>query len=133
MFLLDTNICIYWLKGMYPNIGRRMRALSPDQVALPAIVEAELRLGAYKSLTREKTTAIVEAFLAPLTIVPFGSTEARVYARIRGEAEAVGKPIGPNDLLIAATALSRGATLVTHNVGEFSRVAGLQIEDWTTG
>lgn len=131
MFLLDTNICIYWLKGTYPNIGRRMRALSPDQVAIPSIVQAELYLGAYKSLSREKTTAIVEAFLAPLTIVPFGSAEARQYARIRGEAELAGKPLGPNDLLIAATTLARGATLVTHNVREFSRVAGLQIDDWT--
>jgi tRNA(fMet)-specific endonuclease VapC len=131
MFLLDTNICIYWLKGTYPNIGRRLRALSPDQVAIPSVVQAELFFGACKSLSREKTTATVEAFLAPLTIIPFGSAEARQYARIRAEAESAGKPIGPNDLLIAATTLAQGATLVTHNVREFSRVAGLQLEDWT--
>ncbi len=131
MFLLDTNICIYWLKGTYPNIGLRLCALSPDMVAIPSIVQAELYLGAYKSLSREKTTAIVEAFLTPLTIVPFGPAEARQYARIRSEAEWAGKPIGPNDLLIAATALACGGTLVTHNVREFSRVAGLQIDDWT--
>ncbi len=133
MFLLDTNICIYWLKGTYPGIGRRLRALSPDQVAVPAIVQAELYLGARKSMAREKVMAAVEAFLAPLDVVPFGSEEARQYARIRAEAEAAGKPIGPNDLLIAATALARGATLVTHNAREFSRVAGLAIEDWTVG
>lgn len=131
MFLLDTNICIYWLKGTYPNIGKRLRSLSPDQIAIPSIVQAELYLGAQKSFTREKTMATVEALLAPLTVIPFGSAEARQYAHIRAEAEAAGKPIGPNDLLIAATTVAQGATLVTHNVREFSRVAGLQIEDWT--
>ena len=109
----------------------RYSAHPPSAFGIPAIVKAELYLGAYKSQRREATLAVLDAFLAPLSILPFGDEESVVYARIRSELEFEGKPVGPNDLLIASTALARGAILITHNAGEFKRIRGLQWEDWT--
>jgi tRNA(fMet)-specific endonuclease VapC len=131
MHLLDTNICIYLLKGAYPSLRGQFASRSPSSIALPSIVKAELLLGAYKSNRREATLAVLDAFLAPYRILPFGDEESVFYARIRSELEAEGKPMGANDLLIAATALARGATLVTRNTREFGRVKGLAWEDWT--
>jgi tRNA(fMet)-specific endonuclease VapC len=131
MHLLDTNICIYLLKGTFPALKTRLESRSPSTIAIPAIVKAELYFGANKSQSKEKTLKVLNAFLAPLPIIPFGDDESIIYGRIRAEMESEGLPIGPNDLLIASTALARGATLVTRNVKEFQRVKGLVWEDWT--
>jgi tRNA(fMet)-specific endonuclease VapC len=130
-YLLDTNICIYLLKGSFATLRNRFATHPPSDVGIPAIVKAELYLGAYKSQRRESTLTVLDAFLAPLRILPFGDEESVVYARVRAELESEGKPVGPNDLLIASTALARGAVLVTRNTGEFRRIRGLQWEDWT--
>lgn len=131
MYCLDTNTCIYALKGMFPAIADRLSALRPDQIKVPAIVRAELLFGIAKSAHPRKTRSVVEAFLMPFEILPFESRSANSYASIRATLETSGTPIGPNDLLIAATVLGHGATLVTHNIREFSRVPGLPCEDWT--
>ncbi len=74
--------------------------------------------------------ATLQRFFAPFTSVPFDDAAAEVYGTVRADVERAGKPIGPNDLMIAAIALARGLTLVTHDTGEFQRVAGLTIKDW---
>lgn len=130
MFLLDTCICIDFLRGSMPAVLDMMRSCSPSDIAVSTVVEAELRLGALKSAHPAENSAKVELFLVPFERVPFDSSAAAVYARIRADLERKGTPIGPNDLLIAATALARGATLVTGNVREFERVEGLQVENW---
>jgi tRNA(fMet)-specific endonuclease VapC len=131
MYLLDTHICIYLLKGMYPALKVHMQSHSPSSIGIPAIVKAELYFGAYESQNKEKTLKVLDAFLAPLSVLPFGDQEAFFYGRIRAELESEGQSIGPNDLLIASTALTCGAVLVTHNAQEFQRVKGLIWEDWT--
>ena len=75
----------------------------------------------------------MEAFLAPFDLLPFDRAAAGHYADIRHRLESLGQPIGPNDLVIAATARSRNLTLITHNRREFARVPGLATEDWATG
>lgn len=131
MFLLDTNICIYHLKGTYPSLREKLGSHPPSAIAVPSVVKAELFYGAYKSQRRDAVMAALGVFLAPIRVLPFGDEEAHFYAKIRSETEAEGKPIGPNDLMIASIALAKGAVLVTHNVREFGRVKGLSIEDWT--
>lgn len=131
-YFLDTNICIFAMKGRYPGIKRRLSELRPYQVKIPAMVKAELLLGALKSAKPVESRAIVDRFLAPFEISAFDDAATEVYARIRGAVEKAGRPIGPNDVVIAATALTHDATLVTNNSKEFSRVQGLKIEDWTT-
>jgi tRNA(fMet)-specific endonuclease VapC len=127
--LLDTNTLIHYLKGMQPVVSR-LQASSPRELAIPSVVAHELLFGTLKagSLSRG---AVVAQLLVALRQVPFDSDAAQEAARVRFDLESRGLVIGPLDLLIAGTALSRGATLVTNNNREFSRVRGLRLSDWS--
>jgi tRNA(fMet)-specific endonuclease VapC len=128
---LDTDACIDYLRGRSPGVRRRLLESSRGEVAVAAMVRAELLYGARKSARVDQNLAAVEQFLRPLRVVPFDAAAATVYASIRAALEGAGLPIGPNDLVIAATAMAAGGRLVTRNVGEFGRVTGLVLEDWT--
>lgn len=129
-WLLDTNACIAYLRGRSNALKSRLEATSPDDLAVCSVVRAELLFGAALSNDPVKTRAHVDAFLAPFASFPFDDAAATLYAKIRADLSNKGSPIGPNDLLIAAICMARDATLVTHNVAEFSRVAGLKFNDW---
>jgi tRNA(fMet)-specific endonuclease VapC len=129
-YILDTDICVYILKNRHPGIVEKFRQVKPADIGIPAIVEAELLLGAFKSAKRDETISKVRLLLEPLSKVPFGEIEAQSYAEIRSHLEMKGTPIGPNDYIIAATALANRSILVTHNTKEFSRVEGLVVQDW---
>lgn len=130
MYLLDTNACIQLLNDKHPIILQHFRQHSPAEMALCSVVKAELLFGAYRSGRVESNLKRLEQFFAPLQSLPFDDECADHYAQIRTTLQAQGKPIGGNDMLIAAIARAHNATLVTHNTGEFSRVAGLRLEDW---
>lgn len=129
-YFLDTNICIYALKGVYPQIENKIKKFTPDVIKIPSIVKAELLLGGEKSGYPEKTLSIIQKFLFAFEIVSFCDKSAFYYSKIRKDPEERGKVIGPNDLIIAATVLANGGILITHNTKEFKRVKGLQIQDW---
>lgn len=129
-FLLDTNLCIDLMRGRADAAFRRLRRRAPDDAGISSITLAELRYGAAKSKRRAHHESLIVAFCAPLTIATFDARAAEAYGEIRALLESVGKPIGPLDLLIAAHALSLGATVVTANEREFNRVPGLTVEDW---
>jgi tRNA(fMet)-specific endonuclease VapC len=129
MYALDTNTLSYFFKGV-GRVKGRLLATPPAQIALPSVVIFELEFGLGKSSRFEQRLEQLQEFVSLAVILPFGPAEARISARIRNELERAGSPIGPYDLLIAGTALSHGATLVTHNTGEFGRVRGLELEDW---
>lgn len=130
MWFLDTNTCIHFLNGTHPSVRERLLSTPPVDIAIPAIVKAELLVGARKSMRSAETLSLVTRFLEPFEIVPFDSDVSGTYAVIRADLEKYGRVIGPNDLLIAATVLHHNGTLATHNIREFSRVAGLKIENW---
>ena len=130
IYYLDTNTCIYFLNGSYSSVREKILNTSPELIVIPSIVKAELVFGAYKSKKREVTLNKVEEFLSPFEILPFSDPMTYVYADIRSSLERNGSSIGPNDMFIAATVLTKNGTLVTHNTREFSRVDGLKIEDW---
>ena len=130
MYFLDSDICINLLRGKLPVTYELMSKSDPKIFGIPAIVEGELRTGAQKSNHPKKNLLLVENFLSPFQRIPFDSECAISYAKIRARLEQKGNVIGPNDLLIAATAKAHGATLVTGNVREFMRVDGLDIEYW---
>jgi len=130
-FFLDTNICIYALKGEFPAIRRQMQNLTPDMIRIPSMVKAELLLGARKSGNPRRALPRVEKFLSPFEIVPFCERSAVVFSILRDDLERKGKTIGPYDLIIASTVLANNGTLVTRNTREFSRVLGLALLDWT--
>ncbi len=130
MYYLDTNTCIYYLNGRSDNIRKRILSTPPIKIAIPAIVKAELIVGAYKGQTPEKTLDKLEKFLQPFEVIPFEDQVTYLYAEIRSKVEKEGNTIGPHDILIAAITQFHEATLVTNNVKEFSRIEGLKIEDW---
>jgi tRNA(fMet)-specific endonuclease VapC len=129
-YLLDTNTIIRYLNGRAPNMRVRLSAIPLTELAVSTIVVAELRYGAAKSMNPTKALTIQDQLLNLIDVIPFDQAGADAYGQIRATLEHQGRPIGANDLLIAATALSRQMTLVTHNTGEFSRVAGLLLDDW---
>ena len=130
VYLLDSCICIDFMRGRLPYAYDMMRRSSPKLFKIPAIVEGELRVGAEKSSHPEKARWLVDEFTLPFEVLPFDSDCAHAYGRIRCQLERAGKKIGHNDLLIAATALANNAVLVTNNVDEFKRVPGLSLECW---
>lgn len=129
-FLLDTNAWIAYLRSSLSPIRTRLEKLTPADVVLCSVVKAELLHGAEKYGDRQRRLAILTETFAPYTSLPFDDAAAASYATIRHELEVNGKVIGPNDLMIAAIALTNNLTLVTHNTAEFERINTLKIEDW---
>ncbi len=129
MYALDTNTVAYFFKGM-GDVGTRLLAVAPSEIMVSAVVAFELAVGVAKSPEATRRREQLARFLATVTVVPFGLQEAEVSAGIRADLEQRGLPIGPLDVLIAGTALARGAVLVTRNTREFTRVAGLRVESW---
>jgi tRNA(fMet)-specific endonuclease VapC len=128
--LLDTDTCIYALKGN-ASVVDQLLSRSRADVSVSVITEAELRTGAAKSSSPAKTSRLLENFLRPLAVVDFTSVDAAAYAQLRAKLERAGTPIGPLDTLIAAQAVSRKLVLVTNNEREFGRVPGLRLENWS--
>ena len=129
MILLDSNVLIHYLKGIEP-LTSRVQAAPPSETAIPAIVAYELEYGTLKA-RNPRRRAMLSHVLAHLDEVPFDAAAARAAAQIRLELEKTGETIGPLDLLIAGTAVSRGAVLVTNNTAEFGRVRSLRVQDWS--
>ncbi len=132
-YLLDTNIVIYTIKRRPPQVAARFAERQAGELCLSSISLSELLFGAAKSQQPVKALEAVSAIGEALEIVPFDEAAARAYGPLRAELERQGRPIGALDTLIAAHALALDATLVTHNVSEFSRVPGLRVEDWCAG
>lgn len=125
--VLDTDVVVDVLRGR-AAVVRRLSERSPDDVGVTTMSVAELHYGARASSDSERNRAEVERFLAQVRVLPFGRRSAAIHARLRWQLR--GAPIGPNDLVIAATTLAFGASLVTGNVREFARVEGLAVENW---
>jgi tRNA(fMet)-specific endonuclease VapC len=129
-FLLDTNACIDYLTARYQKVIERIQGSSPEDLLLSVVVVAELRYGADHSARRRTNHARIDALIEEIEPLDFDLRAAATYGRVRAQLEAGGTPIGPNDMLIAAHALSRGLTVVTDNTAEFGRVRGLKVDDW---
>lgn len=128
--LLDTNAWIVYLKSPQTRIRERLEKLRPGDVALCSVVKAELWHGAEKYGHRAHRLELLQQTFAPYNSLPFDDAAAAEYGRLRHQLEAAGQVLGPNDLMIAAIALTNRLTLVTHNTSEFGRVMGLSVEDW---
>lgn len=128
-FLLDTNAVVALLGGNAGMVGG-VRHYGPHDFGLPAIVAYEHYFGIFRC--RRVTDNLARFDALQFEVVAFDREDARQAAAIRAELAASGSPIGGYDVLIAGQARSRDLTLITHNVGEFSRVSGLRIEDWET-
>ena len=131
-YLLDTNICIYIAKHNPPAVRERFEKLTADALAMSVITLGELRHGAEKSKARDKALAVLEQLQSMIQVEPLTDAAAVHYGQIRSTLERAGKPIGNNDLWIAAHARAEGWVLVTNNESEFRRVKGLAVENWVS-
>jgi tRNA(fMet)-specific endonuclease VapC len=128
-YLLDTNILSELIRHPQGVVATRIAATGEDTICTSIIVAAELRFGAAKSGSTKLADRIA-TILSALEILPLEAPADRHYATVRWELSRRGTPIGPNDMLIAAQALAEDLTLVTANVSEFSRVPGLNVQNW---
>lgn len=130
LYLPDTNVWIRELNNAQSVVQKRFRATHRDDIALCDVVKAELYFGAFKSSRVQENLAGLARLFGTFQCLPFNSEAARVYGKLRADLTRSGTPIGPLDLQIASIALLNGCILVSHNTREFSRIVGLQIEDW---
>jgi len=128
-YLLDTNVVSDLIRNPHGRVADHIRKVGEAQVCTSIIVAAELRYGAAKRGSPRLTTQL-EAVLGAIDVLPFETPADAVYAQIRTRLERRGRPIGGNDLLIAAQAVALGHTIVTDNEAEFARVDGLPRENW---
>jgi tRNA(fMet)-specific endonuclease VapC len=129
--MLDTNIISDLIRNPQGKAAKRIAKVGEDNICTSIIVAAELRYGCAKSGS-ERWLKAVEDLLGEMTVLPFDVPADTEYGGIRAELEAAGKPIGSNDLLIAAHAAATGTTMVTANTAEFKRIRGLKVENWLT-
>ena len=133
--MLDTNICSFIMRERPPAVVDRLqRAIElQNSVAISVITYYEVLLGAIGKNASPRHASLIDAFVARLSaILPWDRVAAEEAMRVRRDLSAKGTPIGGNDAMIAGHALAAGCVLVTNNIREFSRVAGLHVEDWAT-
>ena len=128
-YLLDTNILSDLVRNPQGRVAKHIGEVGDSEICTSIIVTAELRYGAAKKGSQRLATQL-EAVLGALEVLPFEAPADATYGRLRSRLERKGQPIGGNDLLIAAHALSSGHILVTDNEREFSRIDGLLRENW---
>ena len=131
-YLLDTNIVSDLIRNPQGRIADHIRRVGETQVCTSIIVAAELRYGAAKRRSA-RLTGQLEALLGGLAVLPLEAPADAAYGALRARLEQAGTPIGGNDLLIAAQAVSLGSIVVTDNEREFARIPGLKRENWLRG
>ena len=129
-YLLDTNICIYIHRQKPGDVLARFQRLKPGDAAISVITWGELLYGAEKSQQRKKALQLLEEFKTFVPVLPMPENAGKTYGAIRAGLETKGKPIGNNDLWIAAHAKAAALTIVTNNEREFQRVPGLKVQNW---
>jgi len=129
--MLDTDICVDVMRGRSPAVRSRLECTVPGEIAVSAIVTAELWTGVTKSRELKASENELREFLSYVEVLDWPAEAARIYGGIRARLEAAGNLIGAMDMLIAAHAIHEKAALVTRNLSEFRRVAGLKLENWS--
>ena len=128
-YLLDTNICIFFLKGLF-ELDAKIKEVGLENCFISEVTVAELKFGAEKSQKVEQNRLVVSTFISQMNILPiFNSLD--FYAQEKNRLQRQGTPIDEFDLLIGATALANDLVLVTNNTKHFKRLTDIQIEDWT--
>ncbi|MFN6117481.1 MAG: type II toxin-antitoxin system VapC family toxin [Flavobacteriales bacterium] len=128
-FLLDTNICIFFNKGI-GSVRDHLGSIGFDRCAISEITFAELLYGVERSDAKEKNRRTLEIFLTDISILPIHQA-LPLFASEKARLRKIGEPIDNFDLLIGATAVHHGLTLVTNNTKHFQRIQGIQLQDWT--
>lgn len=131
LYLLDTNILSYFVKGMHPALQQRMAlAFQNEDMAISVVTRAEMRYGQGLMAADDKRRTRVDLLLNEMPTLPWTTAAADHYGQIKALLKRQGMPIGEMDTQIAAHALAEGLILVTHNSRHFASVRGLKLEDW---
>lgn len=130
MYLLDTNICVYLISGKFEHVNQTFLKIPPDQIAVSAIVAAELAYGVEHSHRVEDNRKRLDVFFDGVPILDWSKHAIWHYAKLKSQLRKAGTPIGELDLQIAAHALALDAICVTNNTREFERIEGLRLENW---
>ena len=127
--MLDTNVCIALMRRN-PSVRAQIERLQPGDCAVSSITAFELFHGLERCSQPDREREKIAELMRVVGVLPFDEAAAKRAAKVRHELEKTGNVIGPFDVLIAGHALATGMVLVTNNMGEFSRVDGLTLEDW---
>ena len=131
-YLLDTDICVYYLNDRYPTLSDRIDRIPLHQLSISSITVAELYFGAFNSKRIEANCRLVEGFLSRLPILDLDPSTGRIFGKIKAQLRRQGTPVADSDLLIAATALAKDLILVSNNERHFQRIQNLSLENWKT-
>ncbi len=131
LYLLDTNIVSYFIKGNHPKLSARMKlAFNKQNIAISAITRAEIRYGQALMTSNDKRHKSINLLLDELPTLPWTTEVADRYGQVKGQLQRQGTPIGEMDTQIAAHTLTEDLILVTHNTKHFDNVPDLKLEDW---
>jgi tRNA(fMet)-specific endonuclease VapC len=132
LVLLDTDVCILLINRRpgFERVVRRFSGRSFGEICISAVTVSELQYGVAKSAKSSENAAVLDEFLCRFELLDYPVQAAASYGKIRANLERTGKPIGSNDLLIAAHAMAIDARVATANKSEFERVRGLKVLDW---
>jgi len=130
IYILDTNICIYWLKQASEPLIRKVKSLELKSLAITNSVLAELYFGVYKSERVDENRRRLERFKKHLRIFPDDETSAQIFGRTKAFLYKKGRPVEDFDILLASIALANDCTLVTNNTNHFKRIPDLRLENW---
>ena len=130
MYLLDTNICAYFMSRKYPAVTAKFREHEPSELAISSIVAAELAYGVENSTRIESNRRNLELFLSKMNTVAWDDAALWQFGFHKAKLKKAGTKIGELNLLIGCQALAMGAVLVTNNTREFERIEGLKLENW---
>jgi tRNA(fMet)-specific endonuclease VapC len=130
-YLLDTDTCIYWLKGRKP-VQKRLLAVGWSAVSICSITIAELYFGAYNSSKIQENLAVADQFISSISVFSLTNDALKHFGKLKAQLRQQGKSIADFDLLIASVAFSENLILVTNNIRHYERIPGLKIENWVT-
>ncbi|ARP83530.1 hypothetical protein CAL12_23790 [Bordetella genomosp. 8] len=132
LFMLDTDVCSYLIRGHSRSVDARFRNTNPDRVCISVITRGELLYGIARRPDAKRLALLVSRFLDAMPVIPWESGAADVYANVRAQLEAAGTPIGYADTMIAAHAIDSNAVLVTNNARHYERIdiTGFKYESW---
>ncbi len=128
-YLLDTDICIYWLNGV-SSVRQKLQAVGVTQTAISIITLAELNFGAYRSAKVPENMARIDSMVQQIIVLQLTVVAAKIFGQLKADFRAQGQPLPDLDLLIASTALAENRCLVTNNNRHYSRVPSLTLENW---
>jgi len=128
-YLLDTNICVYWLKRN-EHIEQKVLSVGIDNISVSFITVSELYYGAYKSQRVDENLAMIRKLIDHIDVIESDDAISRAFGNLKASLENAGLIIDDADMFIAACALVHGLTMVTNNTKHFRRIKGLKLENW---